>query len=137
MEAGGIILIVVGAHLRAEVADRPLAYRLKARMEARLAARGEAGRVIVCSDLWYLNQHDLRMRPTVSIGGPGENALSARLGRLPTVLAIDGLLMVQMDLGDRLACCWGVSEGATEAAVEALEGKYLDAFLEAASEMGE
>jgi hypothetical protein len=130
-----VILIVVGAHLAAEVADRPVAYRLRDRMGAWLRERGREDTVIVCSDVWYLNHGELRQRPTVSVGGPAVNALSAYFGeRVPSAFTIEGVLLVQMDLGltDRVACCWGVSPEATEGAVEAFVGKYLEGFMEAA-----
>ena len=92
-----LILIVTGAHLRAEVADRPAAYRLRESMRGWLATKGfsihasdASEPVVVCSDLWYLNQDSLRTRPTVSVGAPGVNALSAYLGdRLPSAFAIN------------------------------------------------
>src|SRR5262245_25499431 len=77
-EGDPLILIVVGAHLRAEVGDRPLAYRMRERVVAWLrehfrveradaddrggggggddADAGEEGLpcgVVVCSDVWY------------------------------------------------------------------------------------
>jgi len=46
--------------------------------------------VLVCSDVWYLNNDPLRSRPTISIGGPGVNALSAYLAdKLPSAFAIE------------------------------------------------
>lgn len=133
-----LFLIVTGAHLKAEAADRPLAYGLRKRMLDALAARGEADdplrpRVLVCSDVWYLNNDPLRARPTVSIGGPGVNALSAYLGdKLPSAFAVENVLLVQADLDfvDVIACCWGRDDAATAAAVEAFADKYLDAFIE-------
>ena len=75
------VLIVVGAHLRAEEADRPLGYELKRRIEAwrdkHLGQLTVPLGAIVCSDLWYLNDVELQKRPTVCIGGPGVNALTA------------------------------------------------------------
>ncbi len=134
-----VILIVTGAHLRAETGDRPLAYRLRGRM---LKWLGHDGRddpdapVVVCSDLWYLNRDELRVRPTVSIGGPGVNALSAFLGdKLPSAFAVEGVLVVQLDLEfeDRMACCWGVDHAATAAAVDVFAERYLDDFMAAAT----
>lgn len=132
-----LILIVTGAHLRAETGDRPLAYRLRDRM-LRWLGRGDDqdAPVVVCSDLWYLNRDELRECPTVSIGGPGVNALSAYLGdKLPSAFAVEGVLVVQLDpeFDDRLACCWGVDHGATASAVEAFAERYLDDFMTAAT----
>jgi hypothetical protein len=131
-----LIPIVVGAHPRAEADDRPIAYALAAEIERRLdRAGGPAPRVTLCTDLWYLNDDRLRTMPTVSVGGPEVNALSAFLGdRVPSAFAIDGRLVVQMDLelGDPVACCWGVGAEATRAATEAFSDRYLDLFLDAA-----
>lgn len=134
-----LILIVTGAHLRAEVDDRPIAYGLRRKMLDWLgshAIAGDATTVVVCSDVWYLNQDSLRSRPTVSIGGPGVNALSAYLAdKLPSAFAIENVLLVQADLDfvDVAACCWGVRGDATGAAVDAFAERYLDAFMSAAT----
>lgn len=131
-----MIVIVTGSHLSAEVYDRPLAYRVREAIVRRL--RDDEGvedghlRVVVCSDVWYLNQDQLRGLPTISIGGPGVSALSAYLAdRLPSVLAVDGLMIVQMDTseGVAVASVWGVDASATSAAVEAFEDRWLDVFL--------
>jgi hypothetical protein len=131
------ILIVTGAHLAAEVAHRPLAYWLRQRVVEHEAGLGTAAaarppEVIVCSDLWYLNQDGLRALPTVSIGEPDVNALSAYLAsRLPSVLAVEGAWVVLMDAGDQVpqACCWGRDAEATHAAVQAFTERHLPAFL--------
>ena len=136
-----LILIVTGAHLRAEASDRPVAYALRKRIADLLAARGfpetvKSPRVLVCSDVWYLNNDPLRSRPTISIGGPGVNALSAFLAdKLPSAFAIEDVLLVQADpeFHDVIACCWGRDEKSTEAAVEAFVERYLEGFLEAAA----
>lgn len=135
-----LILIVTGAHLMAEAVDRPVAYGLRSQIAGWLGKRGEpesaeSPRVLVCSDVWYLNNDPLRSRPTISIGGPGVNALSAYLGdKLPSAFTIENVLMVQADLDfvEVLACCWGVDAASTAAAVEAFVERYLDGFMEAA-----
>ncbi len=144
-ETDRLILIVTGAHLRAEIGDRPLAYGLRDRMLDWVRGASErdgvsgadaASRIVVCSDLWYLNRDELRARPTVSIGGPGVNALSAHLGdTLPSAFAVEGVLVVQLDLDadGRLACCWGVDHRTTAAAVDAFAERYLDDFMTAAT----
>jgi hypothetical protein len=143
-----LILIVTGAHLFAEATDRPIAYSLRQRILDWLAAHPESTpdshaplsgeptpRILVCSDVWYLNNDPLRSRPTISIGGPGANALTAFLAdKLPSAFAIEDRLVVQADLDfpDVLACCWGTDVSATAAAVDAFCERYLDAFMEAA-----
>lgn len=128
-----LVLIVVGAHLRAEIEDRPTAYRLAATIDARAPL---ATRAVVCTDLWYLNDDRLRVKPTISVGGPDVNALSAFLAnKVPSAFAIDGVLVVQHDveLLDLVACCWGVSPESTGAAVDAFCDRYLDRFLDEAA----
>ena len=84
------LLIVVGAHLRAEMSDRRIAYGLRDRLLAHVDAWDTPPAVIVCTDLWYLNHDDLRRCPTISIGAPEVNALTAYLAdRLDSVLAVD------------------------------------------------
>jgi hypothetical protein len=135
-----LILIVTGAHLMAEAADRPIAYGLRQAILRWLAAHDEADdperpRIVVCSDVWYLNNDPLRSRPTVSIGGPGVNALSAYLAdKLPNAFSIEDVLAVQADLDfvEPVVCCWGATAANTAAAVEAFTERYLDGFMEAA-----
>lgn len=154
---GPLVLIVVGAHLRAEAADRPIAYWLRDRVLSWLDARfgraegaeengarkpdpgdprpGHPCRVVVCTDVWYLNDASLRVWPTISLGGPGVNALSAYLAdKLPGVLVVDDVLMVQMDpeLTEQTAAVWGVDHSATVSAAEAFAERYLDSFMTAA-----
>lgn len=137
-----LLLIVTGAHLRAERSHRPLAYRLRDVIAQRLARDSGLGGeldVIVCSDVWYLNNEDLRHRPTISIGEPGVNALAAFLAdRLEAAFVIDDVLSVQLDLNgiDLIASCWGVTPSATASAIDAFVERYLDAFLARAAGAG-
>lgn len=138
-----LILFVVGAHLRAELSDRPTAYRLLGRAADWLREHApETGddalraRLLVCTDLWYLNDDHLRSRPTVSIGAPGVNALSAFLAdKLPSAFAIEDVLLVQADVEfeEPVACCWGATPAATLAAADAFAERYLDDFMRAAT----
>jgi hypothetical protein len=139
LDTSSVILIVTGAHLKAEAFDRASAYLLRERMTAWLRSRGlpaGAASVVVCTDIWYLNNDDLRDRPVVSIGAPGINALTAFLAdKLPSALAVDGVLMVQADLewDDVVVACWGVDHERTAAAVTAFIERDLDAFMQAAT----
>jgi hypothetical protein len=137
------VLIVTGAHLAAEVYDRPLAYRLRERILSLLGPGSGSfpqsdglppDRVTVCSDLWYLNRDQLRELPTISVGGPTVNALTAFLGdKLPSAFAIDGLLLVQADWSSQtpVACCWGINAEATATAVDTFADRYMEEFLQA------
>jgi len=124
------VLLVVGSRLAAEREHRPLAYELCGRVQA----AGGAGALdaVVCSDLWYLNHPGLQSRPVISVGPPGDNALSARLvDRLPVATAIEGVFAVQLDLDfvDLKACLWGVDVDSTRLAVDAFAERYLDDFV--------
>lgn len=137
------ILIVTGAHLSAEVYDRPLAYRLRQHILDSLATTTSStsstrpdsphrpDRVVVCSDLWYLNRDALRELPTVSVGGPGVNALTAYLAdKLPSAFAVDGQFVVQGDFEKApLAACWGIDAHRTAAAVEVFTTRCLEPWL--------
>ena len=136
-----LIWIVVGIQLNAELGDRPLAQRVAAEMRTRLAARygkpppGEPPRMtgVIITDVYYLNDADAQRRPAISIGGPGVNALSALLtDKLPTPVAIENTLVVQMDLDfkDQRCAVWGMTHLDTVRAVELFIAKgYLDLFL--------
>jgi len=132
------ILIVVGAHPIAEREHRAIAYTLRQRMAEALCAAAldhTTPEVLVCTDVWYLNDESIRSMPTVSIGAPGVNALTAFLAsKLPSAFVIDDVLIVQLDpeMHTPLACCWGSTREATARAVDAFVEKYMGSFLEAA-----
>jgi hypothetical protein len=126
------ILIVTGASLRAERMDRPLAYRLAREIRKRLGRKSE-WQVTVITDVLYLHDESLADCPLISIGGPGVNCLSSKLFReLPSVLAVDHALIIQMDveMKDHRCCLWGMDH---EQTVEALDHfcrlGHLDTFL--------
>jgi hypothetical protein len=137
-----LIWIVVGIQLNAELGDRPLAQRVEQAMREKLLARlgkpdaGEPPKMspVVITDVYYLNDADAQARPAISVGGPGVNALSALLtDKLPTPVAIEDTLVVQMDLDfkDRRCAVWGMTHLDTVRAVELFLGKgYLDMFLD-------
>lgn len=125
------MVIVVGAHPCAERSDRPTAYALGDRIVRAMPALVRLG-PLVCTDLWWLNDPSFRDRPTISIGAPEVNALTAYLAdKLPTAFAIDDVLMVQLDptFGGDLAACWGVNHRQTAAAVDVFAERYLSGFL--------
>ncbi len=129
------MVIVTGSVIRAEEADRPLAYRLKNTIGQRLDQSDNDFPVIVISDLWYLNSVALQEAPAISIGGPGINAVSAHFfKRIPNALMVDNRLLIQLDpeLEDLRACIWGIDHALTVNALELFINKgYLDSFLEA------
>lgn len=136
-----LVCIVVGVQLRAELGDRPLAYRVEQEVRARLDAalgrppENEPPRLapVVVSDVFYLNSEELQARPCISVGGPAMNAVSAMLvDRLPTAVAVEDTLVIQMDLDmeDQRCAVWGMNHLDTVRAVELFVSKYLDAFIE-------
>lgn len=136
-----LVLVVVGAHLQAEVAHRPLGYRLSEEIERWQARTPEAEPLVplLCTDLWYLNARELMVRPTISIGPPELNAVSAYFAnRLPTVFVIEQQLQVQMDpeLVGLQACIWGADDRSTAAGVDLFVERFLDSFLSSAHGIG-
>lgn len=137
-EIANLLLIVVGAHLRAETADRPLAYRLRERIHAWLEKHAAGLNVplypVVCSDILYMKDETLQGRPTISLGGPGVNALSAyfhdKLG--PAGLA-ENEMVIQLDpeFVDLRVCVWGMNHDRTVDALEQFVRRFLDPFLRA------
>ena len=133
-----LLLIVVGAHLRAEVADRPLAYWISGRIEDWLEKYQDELNSpflpVVCSDVWYVNHEQLQQRPTICIGGPGVNALSSYFRKdLATALILEDKLIIQLDpeFVDLRVCIWGMNHTLTHEAVETFTTKYLDQYLRA------
>lgn len=131
------VVIVVGADLRAEAMDRPIVHTLQRAVNALLAKEAASlGRLIaaaaVCTDVWYLNSNHLRLCPTISVGGPEVNALSAYLiGRVPPVLAVEGRYAVHADpRGEQLtACLWGVDSTNTAQAMDIFCTRHLPDFV--------
>ncbi len=138
LDPAHLLLIVVGAHLRAEQADRPLAYRLSDTVEAWVRKHGDLLstpiRPVVCSDIWYLNHNVLHGRPTVSIGGPGVNALSSHFARsMENRQEADQQVVLQIDpeFTDLRVSIWGTDHELTSKGVELFVSDYLDSFLRA------
>ncbi|MGQ9648826.1 MAG: hypothetical protein ACUVXJ_01800 [Phycisphaerae bacterium] len=132
-ELNHLILIVTGASLRGEAADRPLAYQLAQEIAKRLGP-DSPWKPLVISDVLYINEQRLGKQPVISIGGPGVNHLSALLfQQLPSVVTIDNILLIQMDieLTDLRCCLWGMNHEQTIEAMNLfLKRGYLDRFLE-------
>jgi hypothetical protein len=137
-EPACLLMIVVGAHLRAEVADRPLAYRLLEAMHQwigqHLALMDVPLAPVVCSDIWYMNHEELQRRPTISLGGPGVNALSAYwTQKLSPAVVRDDQLLIQLDpeFVDLRVCLWGMNHQRTIEALDYFLEHYLDSYLRA------
>ncbi len=135
-----LLLIVVGAHPLAERSDRATAYAMRDRVVDGLLAQPHVQprttpEVLVCCDVWYLNDESMRRTPAISLGAPGVNACTAYLAsRLPSAFVIDDVLMVQVGLTADLplACCWGTTPGGTRQAADIFCERYLADYLASA-----
>jgi hypothetical protein len=139
-DAAAKLVIVVGAHPRAELMDRAPAYWLASRLaevwRTETGKDAEPGEILVCADLWYVNDRELVALPTIAVGAPDRNAFAAYLAdKLPSVHVVDDVLMVQAEISFEaaLACCWGVDAQATRRAVEVLLSKFGDTLVGAAA----
>ena len=138
-DASRAIAVVVGAHPRAEITDRPWANLLVRRMRTILADRGfsmESGGPIplVVTDVWFLNDDVLRRQPTVAIGDPAVNAASAFFAnRLPCAYAIENAcqLLLDPELLEPRACLWGIDDESLKLAMTRFETKWIEPFLDA------
>lgn len=137
-----MVLIVVGSSLRAEEADRPLAYRLLRRIEAWAKRHRDqmslAMHPVICTDLWYINHAQLQKRPTICLGGPGVNALSAYFAQnLPDDQKNQPdprvLIQIDPDFTDLRVCVWGSDHDLTVKGLQLFNRRYLDGFLRAAA----
>jgi hypothetical protein len=140
LDLATVIPIVVGAHIEAELNDRVIANRLRDRMVKVIAACADTDcgrlRPVVMTDLWYLNNQPLRLRPTIAIGRPEVNAATAYLARkVPTALVVEDAYRIQVDpeFIDVHACLWGTSPAATATAAEVFEKRHLARWLATAA----
>lgn len=133
-----LLLIVTGSLLRAEEADRPLAYYLQQQIIQQLAARSSDPDTLpmtpcVIADFRWIHEEGYHALPTISLGGPGVNALAQRwLEDLPVSLAVDGHYFIQMDpdLDEPRVSLWGMDNADTQIAVSAFVQRYLPRFLD-------
>jgi hypothetical protein len=135
-----VLLIVTGSSLRAEEMDRPLAYYLKQQIERSLSEAVAEGRdglegyvVRVVADIRWIHDEPLQALPTISLGGPGVNALAERwLEEVPVSLAFNERYFIQMDpdLTELHASVWGMDNATTQIAVSVFVDRFLPRFLE-------
>jgi hypothetical protein len=131
-----LLLIVTGSTLRAEGVDRPLAYYLKQRVEQAPTLPGASHapfQVLVIADFRWIHDEPLQALPTISVGGPGVNALAHRwLEEIPVSMAVDEQYYIQMDpdLEEPRASIWGMDNATTQIAVSVFVERFLPRFLE-------
>jgi hypothetical protein len=137
-----LIAIVTGIQLKAELGDRPLAYRIEQAVREHLAAALPKPSPASCrasrrpSSATSTTSTATSSRPArrSASAARGMNAVSATLvEKLPTAVAIENTLVIQMDLeGDDPRCAvWGMNHLDTVRAVETFLAKgYLETFLQ-------
>ena len=135
-----VLLIVIGSTLRAEEMDRPLGYYLKQRVEQALSEAIADGQsdlegyaVRVVADFRWIHDDPLQNLPTISLGGPGVNALAHRwLEDVPVSLAFNDRYFIQMDpdLTEARVSIWGMDNSTTQIAVSVFIERFLPRFLE-------
>jgi len=89
---------------------------------------------VVCSDIWFINNEDLHPQPTISIGGPGVNALSAYfVQKLDSAMVRDQEMIIQLDpeFVDLRVSVWGQNHDQTVQALDVFMRRYLPDFLRA------
>lgn len=137
-ESAHWVLLVCGSHLRAEIADRPLAYKLQQSIADWSAAHSESlDKPVVaatCCDVWYMQQENLQEIPSICIGGPGVNAFSQFFAdHIPDEVLRENEVFIQLDpdFVDLDVCLWGNNHDLTIQAIETFKKEYLDDYLRA------
>ena len=134
IESDQVLPIVVGAHLRAEVGDRARANQVKDAIVGWMKENDitDPPWPLVCSDLWYLNQIELKTQPTICIGHPEINAATAAIAAaLQTVALVDDSYRIQLDPEyiDCTCCFWGVDDAHSEHATVAFIVDFMPELL--------
>jgi len=116
------ILIVVGSDINPEEKDRPIAYRLKRRIE-RSPRYGKLPfrKCVVISDSLFENDKIIQICPTIVIGGPGVNATAAEFfQKLPVYINQSNRYFIQYDeaVDNNRVAIWGMDQLTTEEAVD-------------------
>lgn len=131
-----LLLIVTGSTLRAEELDRPLAYYLQQQVDRAASRLDLPFKPRVVADFRWLNDEELQGVPTISVGGPGVNALAhSWFEDVPFSLAVDEQYCIQMDpdLAELKASIWGMDNPSTQIAVSVFIERFLPRFLERAA----
>lgn len=127
------VVIVIGSDLEPGHPDRLGAEALKAEIDSRGRGWSYRRAVVVDDERWFETPM-IHAAPTISIGGPGANGVSARMaGELPAVWTDADRVVIQAELSDgpRRATLWGSDRHATREAVDAFIARgWLDEFLD-------
>jgi hypothetical protein len=87
----------------------------------------------VVADFRWIHDEPLQKLPTISVGGPGVNALAHRwLEEVPVSLAVDERYYLQMDpdLDELRVSIWGMDNPTTQIAVAVFIDRFLPRLLE-------
>jgi hypothetical protein len=126
------VIIVTGSEIRAEERDRPTAYRLKEEIDRRSDGQ-PFRRAVVVGDAWFLDHRVFHLNPSIAVGGPGVNGLTAELSQhVPVAWTQDQRAYVQVDFENpaKRAALWGVDAEATMLAVQTFVSRgFLDDLL--------
>ncbi len=126
-------MVVVATGLEAGHPDLINAARLKDEIDSRGRGWPYRRAVMVTDEAWF-DTELFHHAPVIAIGGPGANAVSARLaGDLPTVWTDGDRVVIQAGLteGPRRASLWGTDRHATgEAVATFIERGWLAEFLD-------
>ena len=134
IESEQVLPIVVGAHLRAEAGDRSRANQVRDAIVGWMRDNdiNDPPWPLVCCDLWYLNQIELKTQPTICIGHPEINAATAAIAAtLQTVALVDDSYRIQLDPEyiDCTCCFWGVDDAHSKHATEAFIADFMPKLL--------
>ncbi|MGH7582926.1 MAG: hypothetical protein ACREL5_06865 [Gemmatimonadales bacterium] len=127
------VVVVISAGIGMTAGDRYSAFALKEAVDGRGAGHPYR-RAVIVSDLAWLDTPMLHDTPTISVGGPGVNAVAGRFGdELPTVWSDQDRAVIQaaFEAAPQRAALWGADAAATAAAVDAFIARgWLDEFLD-------
>lgn len=124
------IFIVTGSTLRAESMDRPLAYYLRETILNHPAFFD--CEVHVLSDFRYMHERSYSDSATISLGGPGLNALTHKwLDELPVLLGVEDEFALQWseDWDRPRVSIWGLTSESTSQALATFVDHHLEDFL--------
>ena len=122
LDVNQTILIVVGSDINPEEKDRPIAYYLQ-RLIEQMPLYGSLPfrKCIVISDSLFESDKIIQICPTISIGGPGVNVLTARLvEKTPVYFTENDRYFIQYDetASNNFVCLWGMDQQSTREAVD-------------------
>jgi len=134
LDVNETILIVVGADIKPEQKDRPLAYWLQKQIDkAGGFERTPFSKCIVITDALFNNDKIIQACPTISIGGPGVNRVTAELiNKLPVYISEDYRYYIQCDdkPGKNRVLIWGMDQETSSGALNVfVESGLLYDFL--------